>query len=203
MERLSEGALLDGRYRVKNRLGSGGMADVFCAEDLQLGRKVALKLLHPRFAEDEEFVERFRREASSAAGLQHQHVVSVYDRGEVDGTSYIAMEYVDGRTLKAIVQEEGPLAPARAVDLVVQVLRAVRFAHKRGVIHRDLKPHNVMVDAEDRAKVTDFGIAKAGASDMTQTGSIMGTAQYLSPEQAQGLPVSAASDLYSVGVMLF
>ena len=203
MERLTEGELLDGRYRVKNRLGSGGMADVFCAEDLQLGRKVALKLLHPRFAEDEEFVERFRREASSAAGLQHQHVVSVYDRGEVDGTSYIAMEYVDGRTLKAIVQEEGPLAPARAVDLVVQVLRAVRFAHKRGVIHRDLKPHNVMVDADDRAKVTDFGIAKAGASDMTQTGSIMGTAQYLSPEQAQGLPVSAASDLYSVGVMLF
>ncbi len=203
IERLTEGALLDGRYRVKHRLGSGGMADVFCAEDLQLGRKVALKLLHPRFAEDEEFVERFRREASSAAGLQHQHVVSVYDRGEVDGTSYIAMEFVDGRTLKAIVQDEGPLAPARAIDLTVQVLRAVRFAHKRGVIHRDLKPHNVMVDAEDRAKVTDFGIAKAGASDMTQTGSIMGTAQYLSPEQAQGLPVSAASDLYSVGVMLF
>ncbi len=203
MERLTEGALLDGRYRVKHRLGSGGMADVFCAEDLQLGRKVALKLLHPRFAEDEEFVERFRREASSAAGLQHQNVVSVYDRGEVDGTSYIAMEYVDGRTLKAIVQEEGPLAPVRAIDLVVQVLRAVRFAHKRGVIHRDLKPHNVMVDAEDRAKVTDFGIAKAGPSDMTQTGSVMGTAQYLSPEQAQGLPVSVGSDLYSVGVMLF
>jgi serine/threonine-protein kinase len=203
MERLTEGTLLDGRYRVQRRLGSGGMADVFCAEDLQLGRKVALKLLHPRFAEDEEFVERFRREASSAAGLQHQHVVSVYDRGEVDGTSYIAMEYVDGRTLKALVQEEGPLPPARAIDLTIQVLRAVRFAHKRGIIHRDLKPHNVMVDGEDRAKVTDFGIAKAGASDMTQTGSIMGTAQYVAPEQAQGLPVSAASDLYSVGIMLF
>jgi len=129
--------------------------------------------------------------------------VSVYDRGEVDGTSYIAMEYVDGRTLKALVQEEGPLPPARAIDLTIQVLRAVRFAHKRGIIHRDLKPHNVMVDGEDRAKVTDFGIAKAGASDMTQTGSIMGTAQYVAPEQAQGLPVSAASDLYSVGIMLF
>ena len=113
------------------------------------------------------------------------------------------MEYVDGRTLKAIVGEEGTLAPRRAIDLMVQILHAARFAHKRGVIHRDFKPQNVIVDAEDRAKVADFGIARAGASDMTQTGSIMGTAQYLSPEQAQGLPVSAQSDLYSIGIMLF
>ncbi len=202
-ERLDAGQIVDGRYKVLNRLGSGGMADVYCAEDLQLGRKVALKVLYRRFAEDAEFVERFRREASSAAGLQHPNVVSVYDRGEWDGTSYIAMEYIEGRTLKSIVQQEAPLDPRRAGALVTQVLRAARFAHKRGVIHRDLKPHNVMVDAEDRAKVTDFGIAKAGASDMTQTGSIMGTAQYLSPEQAQGLPVSAASDLYSVGIILY
>ena len=117
-----------------------------------------------------------RREASSAAGLQHQHVVSVYDRGEWDDTAYIAMEYVDGRTLKTIVTQEGPLEPARAIELTTQILRAARFAHKRGIVHRDFKPHNVMVDAEDRAKVTDFGIARAGASDMTQTGSIMGTA---------------------------
>ena len=195
--------IIDGRYRVLHRVGSGGMADVVCAEDLQLGRKVAIKLLHRRFAQDEEFVERFRREASSAAGLQHPHVVAVYDRGAWDDTYYIAMEYLEGRTLKKLVQEEAPLAAPRAIDLGIQILRAARFAHKRGIIHRDLKPHNVIVDAEGRAKVTDFGIAKAGASDMTQTGSIMGTAQYLSPEQAQGLAVSAPSDLYSIGIILY
>ena len=201
--RLEGGTIVDGRYAVKHRVGTGGMAEVYCADDLQLGRRVALKLLHGRFAEDEEFLERFRREASSAAGLQHQNVVSVYDRGEWGGTAYIAMEFVDGRTLKAVVQQDGPLEPARAIALTTQILRAARFAHKRGIIHRDFKPHNVIVDAEDRAKVTDFGIARAGASDMTQTGSIMGTAQYLSPEQAQGLPVSAQSDLYSIGILLF
>jgi eukaryotic-like serine/threonine-protein kinase len=200
---LDSPTVVDGRYRILERVGSGGMADVFVAEDLQLGRNVALKILHRRYAEDREFVERFRREASSAAGLNHQHVVSVYDRGEYDGTYYIAMEYLDGRSLKQLVQHEGPLAPDHAVDLVVQILRAARFAHRRGIIHRDLKPHNVIVDDEGRAKVTDFGIARAGASDMTQTGSIMGTAQYLSPEQAQGVPVSAASDLYSIGIILY
>ena len=202
-ERLDTETVVDGRYRVLHRVGSGGMAEVYCAQDLQLGRKVALKVLYRRFAEDREFVERFRREASSAAGLQHQHVVSVYDRGEYDGTYYIAMEYLDGRSLKRIIQEEAPLAPDRAIDLTIQVLRAARFAHRRGIIHRDFKPQNVIVDAEGRAKVTDFGIARAGASDMTQTGSIMGTAQYLSPEQAQGLAVSAASDLYSIGIVLY
>lgn len=202
-ERLQAETVVDGRYRVLNRLGSGGMAEVYCAQDLQLGRKVALKVLYRRFAEDSEFVERFRREASSAAGLQHQHVVAVYDRGEYDGTYYIAMEYLEGRSLKTIVQQEAPLDPDRAIDLTIQVLRAARFAHRRGIIHRDLKPHNVIVDADGRAKVTDFGIARAGASDMTQTGSIMGTAQYLSPEQAQGHAVSAASDIYSIGIMLY
>jgi len=203
-ERLASETIVDGRYRVLGRLGSGGMADVYCAEDLQLGRNVALKVLHSRFADDAEFRERFRREARSAAGLQHQNVVAIYDRGEWDGNYYIAMEYLDGRTLKEIVQRDGPLAPERAIDMTVQVLRAVRFAHRRGIIHRDIKPHNVIVDEEGRAKVTDFGIARAaGASDMTQTGSIMGTAQYLSPEQAQGLAVNEPSDLYSAGVMLY
>jgi beta-lactam-binding protein with PASTA domain/predicted Ser/Thr protein kinase len=203
MSGIAQDHVVDGRYRLVSRLGSGGMADVWCAEDLQLGRRVALKLLHRRFAEDAEFVERFRREASSAAGLQHPNVVSVYDRGEFDGTYYIAMEFLDGITLKDLVRRDGPLDPARAIDLAIQVLRAARFAHKRGIIHRDLKPHNVIVDAEDRAKVTDFGIARAGASDMTETGSILGTAQYLSPEQAQGHAVSAQSDLYAIGIVLY
>ena len=200
---IDPGTIVDDRYRVISRLGTGGMADVFLAEDLQLGRKVALKLLHRRFAEDPGFVERFRREAQAAAGLQHPNVVSVYDRGAFDGTYYIAMEYLSGRTLKQLVREEAPLDPVRAIDITIQILKAARFAHRRGVIHRDLKPHNVLIDDGDHAKVTDFGIARAGASDMTETGSIMGTAQYLSPEQAQGLAVSASSDLYSVAVVLY
>jgi beta-lactam-binding protein with PASTA domain len=179
------------------------MADVYSAQDQQLGRRVALKLLYRRFAEDPEFVERFRREASAAGGLQHPNVVSVYDRGEWEGTYYIAMEFLEGSSLKRIVLDSAPLDPVWAIDVAVQVLRAARFAHKRGIIHRDIKPHNVIVDDEGRAKVTDFGIARAGASDMTETGSIMGTAQYLSPEQAQGHAVSAESDLYSIGIVLY
>ena len=200
---ITPGTLIDDRYRVVSRVGSGGMAEVYCADDVQLGRRVAVKLLHERFALDEEFVERFRREASSAASLSHANIVSVYDRGEWGGTYYIAMEYLDGRSLDSIVREEAPLPPDHAIELTEQVLRAARFAHRRGVVHRDLKPHNVIVDEEGRVKVTDFGIAQAGASEITQTGSIMGTARYLSPEQAQGLPVSPRSDLYSIGVMLY
>jgi beta-lactam-binding protein with PASTA domain/predicted Ser/Thr protein kinase len=203
MPELAPNTLIDGRYRVISRLGAGGMAEVFLAEDQQLGRKVALKLLYRRFAEDPGFVERFRREAQAAAGLQHPNVVSVYDRGTFDDTYYIAMEYLPGRSLKQVIRQEAPLDPIRAIDLTIQILKAARFAHRRGVIHRDLKPHNVIVDDSGHAKVTDFGIARAGASDMTETGSIMGTAQYLSPEQAQGHPVSAGSDLYSVGVVLY
>src|SRR5215210_2718417 len=203
MAELQADTLIDSRYRVLEKLGAGGMADVYCAEDLQLGRRVALKLLHARFAQDQEFVERFRREASSAAGLQHPNVVAVYDRGEFDGTYYIAMEYLEGRSLKQVVRQDGALEPDRAIDLVIQILKAARFAHRRGIVHRDIKPHNVIVDDEGRAKVTDFGIARAGASDMTETGSIMGTAQYLSPEQAQGHPVDARADLYSIGVVLY
>jgi serine/threonine-protein kinase len=200
---LQPDMVVDGRYRLVGRVGSGGMADVWLAEDQQLGRRVALKLLHRRFAADESFVERFRREASHAAGLQHPNVVAVYDRGNWDGTWYIAMEYVEGPTLKEIVNDRGPLDPELAADVVVGVLRAARYAHRRGIIHRDLKPHNVILDEEGRVKVTDFGIARAGASEMTETGAIMGTAQYLSPEQAQGLPVDPRSDLYSIGVLLY
>jgi beta-lactam-binding protein with PASTA domain/predicted Ser/Thr protein kinase len=200
---IARDTLIDGRYKVVSRLGTGGMADVFLVEDQLLGRKVALKLLHRRFAEDPAFVERFRREAQAAAGLQHQNIVGIYDRGEYDGTYYIAMEYVPGQTLKEVIQRQAPLEPVRAIDLAIQILKAARFAHRRGIVHRDLKPHNVILDDSGDAKVTDFGIARAGASDMTETGSIMGTAQYLSPEQAQGRSVTASSDLYSVAVVLY
>jgi eukaryotic-like serine/threonine-protein kinase len=200
---LTRDTIIDGRYRVIERLGSGGMADVYCAEDQQLGRRVAVKLLHHRLAEDQQFVERFRREASSAAGLQHPSIVAIFDRGEWDGTYYIAMELIRGRTLKDVIRERGPAPPAAAVDVVLQILRAARYAHQRGIVHRDIKPHNVMIDEDGRVKVTDFGIARAGASDMTETGSVMGTAQYLSPEQAQGRPVDARSDLYSIGIVLY
>jgi serine/threonine-protein kinase len=203
MSDLADGAVVDERYRIVRRIGSGGMADVYCAEDAHLGREVALKVLHRRFAQDAEFVERFRREASAAAGLQHPHVVGVYDRGDHEGTYYIAMEYLRGRTLKEVVASEAPIDQLRAIDLGIQILQAAAFAHRNGVVHRDFKPHNVIVDAEGAAKVTDFGIARAGASEMTETGSILGTAQYLSPEQAQGQEVTPRSDIYSIGVMLY
>src|SRR4051794_38562899 len=199
--RLSEGMIVDGRYRVLSRLGSGGMAEVWLAEDAQLGRRVALKVLHDRFAQDQQFVERFRREASSAAGLQHPNVVGIFDRGEVDGTYYIAMQYVEGASLKQLI--DSGMTIQQAVAIVRQVLEAAQFAHEHGIIHRDLKPLNVIVNDRGRATVTDFGIARAGHSEITQTGSVMGTAQYLSPEQAQGLEVGPASDIYSIGVMLY
>jgi beta-lactam-binding protein with PASTA domain/tRNA A-37 threonylcarbamoyl transferase component Bud32 len=198
---LAQDTVVADRYRLLGRLGSGGMADVWCAEDSMLNRRVALKFLHPRFAQDEQFVERFRREASSAAGLQHPNVVGVFDRGTVDGSHYIAMEYVDGASLKDLI--ERGLSVGEAIEIVRQVLAGVKYAHQHGIVHRDLKPQNVLVDASGRARVTDFGIARAGASEITQTGSVLGTAQYLSPEQAQGLPVTAASDIYSIGVMLY
>jgi eukaryotic-like serine/threonine-protein kinase len=203
MTEVAGNTLIDGRYRILRRIGSGGMADVYCAEDSHLGRQVAIKVLHRRFAQDQEFVERFRREAKSAAGLNHPNVVGVFDRGEHEGTYYIAMEFLTGRTLKDIVTAEAPLPQERVIDVGTQILEAAGFAHRHGVIHRDFKPHNVIVDEHGHAKVTDFGIARAGASEMTETGSIMGTAQYLSPEQAQGHAVTATSDIYSIGVMLY
>jgi len=198
---VSQGSIVDERYRVLQRIGAGGMADVWLAEDQHLQRQVALKVLHSRFAQDREFVERFRLEAEAAAGLQHPNVVAVYDRGDVDGTYYIAMQYLQGRTLKELI--DAGLAPDEAVRLIRQVLEGARFAHRHGVVHRDLKPQNVIVDAEGKATVTDFGIARAGVSEITQAGAVMGTPHYLSPEQAQGQDVTAVSDLYSIGVMLY
>ncbi len=198
---VAEGSTIDGRYRLLRRIGSGGMADVWLAEDPHLQRRVALKILHRRFAQDREFVERFEREAEAAAGLSHPNIVAVFDRGEVEGTHYIAMQLLEGRTLKELIDQG--LSTEQAVSLIRQVLEGAGYAHRHGVVHRDLKPQNVIVDDDGVATVTDFGIARAGASEITQAGSVMGTPHYLSPEQAQGQAVTAVSDLYSVGVMLY
>ena len=193
--------LFDGRYRIVRKLGSGGMANVYLAEDEDLGRRVAIKILNDRYANDDLFIERFRREAKSAAALSHPNIVSVYDRGEAEGTYYIAMEVIEGRSLKELIMTRGPLPIPQALAYSHEILEALRFAHRHGIIHRDIKPHNILIG--ERLKVTDFGIARAGASQMTEAGSIMGTAQYLSPEQARGAPVTASSDLYSVGIVLY
>jgi beta-lactam-binding protein with PASTA domain/predicted Ser/Thr protein kinase len=197
------GTLFDGRYQVVRKLGAGGMANVYLAEDQELGRRVAIKILNDRHAGDEQFVERFRREAKNAAALSHPNIVSIYDRGEAEGTYYIAMEYLDGRSLKELIVQRGPAPVTVSVEYARQILSALRFAHRHGIVHRDIKPHNVLVDAEGRVKVTDFGIARAGASQMTEAGSIVGTAQYLSPEQARGTDVDQRSDLYSLGIVLY
>ncbi len=196
-------SVFDGRYLIIRKLGTGGMANVYLAEDQELGRRVAIKILDDRHAQDVQFVERFRREATNAAGLSHPNIVSIYDRGEAEGTYYIAMEYLDGRTLKELILRRGPAPVKTAIDYTRQILAALRFAHKNGIVHRDIKPHNVLVDSEGRLKVTDFGIARAGASQMTEAGSIIGTAQYLSPEQAKGAPVDQTSDIYSVGIVFY
>jgi serine/threonine-protein kinase len=197
------GTVFDGRYRIVRKLGTGGMADVYLAEDQELGRRVAIKILNDRHAADDSFIERFRREAKNAAGLSHPNIVSIYDRGNAEDTYYIAMEFLDGRSLKELIVSRGPAPIKTAVEYTRQILAAVGFAHRHGIVHRDIKPHNVLVGNEGRLKVTDFGIARSGASQMTEVGSIIGTAQYLSPEQAQGSPVDQTSDLYSVGVVLY
>jgi len=197
------GRTFDTRYVIERKLGSGGMADVYLAEDKELGRRVALKLLDDRHASDEQFVERFRREAQSAAGLNHPSIVSIFDRGYAEGTYYIAMEYLDGRTLKELLVKNGPTPIPIAIDYARQILGALAFAHRNAIVHRDIKPHNIVVGGDGRLKVTDFGIARSGASQMTEAGSIVGTAQYLSPEQARGAPVDPRSDIYSLGVVLY
>ena len=201
MAEVGVGSVVDGRYSVLSKIGGGGMADVWLAEDTTLQRRIALKVLHPRLAQDREFVMRFQREAESAAGLQHPNVVAVFDRGEWEGTYYIAMQYVEGPTLKQLI--DSGITIEQGVAVIRQVLQAAGYAHRQGIVHRDLKPQNVIVDPEGKAVVTDFGIARAGVSEITQTGSVMGTPHYLSPEQAQGFEVTAVSDLYSIGVMLY
>ena len=196
---------VDNRYRLVETLGSGGMADVYLAHDDVLDRTLALKVLSNRYAEDEEFIERFRREAQNAASLSHPNIVSIFDRGETeDGTYYIAMEYLPGGTLKDRLVKRGPLPARTAAAVALQIAEALKAAHDSDVVHRDIKPHNILITESGDIKVTDFGIARAASSStMTKTGSILGTAHYLSPEQAMGDPVRPQSDLYSLGVVLY
>jgi len=197
--------LIDERYELWDLAGSGGMADVYLAYDRVLDRHVAIKLPKARYASDEEFVERFRHEARSAASLSHPHIVPVFAWGETqDGTCYIVMEYLPGGTLKDRIISKGALPARTAAAVALQIGEALRAAHEHGVIHRDIKPHNILITDSGHVKVADFGIARAAeTTTISDHGDILGTAHYISPEQAMGEPVSPASDLYSLGVVLY
>src|SRR5213595_1065675 len=198
------GELIAGRYELEELVGSGGMSSVYRAHDKLLERTVALKILHEQFTRDDDYVERFRREARAVAQLAHPNIVTVIDRGEQDGRQFIVFEYIDGMNLKELMAEEGPLSPREAIELALQVARGLSFAHDQGLVHRDVKPQNVILDADGRAKVTDFGIAHAVDVDgMTITGTIMGTSNYIAPEQARGQPVDEQTDVYSLGCVLY
>jgi eukaryotic-like serine/threonine-protein kinase len=198
------GELISGRYELEELVGSGGMSSVYRAHDRLLERTVALKILHEQFTRDDDYVERFRREARAVAQLAHPNIVTVIDRGEQDGRQFIVFEYVDGMNLKELMTQEGPLSPREAIELALQVARGLSFAHESGLVHRDVKPQNVLLDADGRAKVTDFGIAHAVDVDgMTITGTIMGTSNYIAPEQARGQPVDEQTDVYSLGCVIY
>ncbi|MEQ1701222.1 MAG: Stk1 family PASTA domain-containing Ser/Thr kinase, partial [Ilumatobacteraceae bacterium] len=202
-----ERTVLNERYEIQQRIGRGGMADVFLARDLLLDRPVAIKVLFPEFAVDPNFVERFRREAQSAANLNHPNIVGVYDWGQYANTYFMAMEYVQGRTLADILRANGHVNSQQAAEIASEVAAALGFAHRNGVVHRDIKPANILIGANGQVKVADFGIARAmnapTESNLTQAGSVMGTATYFSPEQAQGATPDPRSDLYSLGIVLY
>ena len=199
-----EGRRLGGRYRIESPVASGGMATVWRAIDEVLGRPVAVKVLHDRLARDRDVLARFRREAVAAARLSHPAVVRVFDTGDEEGLSYIVLELSEGRTLRDVVEREAPLPPARAVAIVRTALHGLAHAHRLGVVHRDVKPGNILLDGNGHVKVTDFGIAKAAfTEDLTTTGNLIGTVRYLAPEQVEGGPIDARADLYSAGIVLY
>ena len=198
------GETIAGRYEVEELVGHGGMSSVYKARDALLERHVALKILHEQYTADEDFVERFKREARSVAQLQHPNIVTVIDRGEAEGRQFIVFEYIDGENLKERVVRNGRLDVREAVEISLEVARGLAFAHEQGLIHRDVKPQNILLNGDGRAKVTDFGIARSLAVDgMTQTGTVLGTSNYIAPEQASGQRVDAHSDVYALGVVLY
>jgi len=199
------GELFAERYELEELVGTGGMSSVYRAHDKLLERHVALKVMHEQFTADSDYVERFRREARSVAQLSHPNIVTVIDRGEQDDRQYIVFEYCDGENLKSLLEREGPLPEREAIGLALQIARALGFAHAQGLVHRDVKPQNVLLNGDGRAKVTDFGIARSldVHGGLTQTGTVMGTSDYISPEQARGSRVDAQSDIYSLGAVLY
>jgi hypothetical protein len=199
-----EGRRLADRYRIEGMVASGGMAEVWRATDEVLGRPVAVKVLHDRLARDRDVMARFRREAIAAARLSHPAVVRVFDTGDEEGLYYIVLELSEGRTLQDVIDRDAPLSPAEAVAIIRTVLQGLAHAHRGGVVHRDVKPSNILLDGNGLVKVTDFGIAKASfAEDLTTTGNMMGTARYLAPEQVEGGPIDARADLYAAGLVLY
>ena len=199
------GQVLSGRYELEELVGTGGMSSVYRAHDRLLARKVALKVLHEHYGADEAHVERFRREARAVATLSHPNIVAVIDRGEHEGRQFIVFEYVEGENLKRLIERDGPLPVATALELAIQIARGLSFAHGQGLVHRDVKPQNVLLNGDGAAKVTDFGIARSldVQHGMTQTGTVLGTSDYIAPEQAQGRRVDEHSDIYSLGVVLY